>query len=291
MDFPVNEPMFHDPTLKLWEPVTLLPLFSLDLGLNRRHDSLPPADTKSTRKKLKLISPESELALAGCCRPDLLLSWVVAGCYSCPVTVGGPRRLLETEKKNEKEGKRKRGAEQSRRSCRLVGAALVSVSFAGVAGEKAVGTAAIGLYLHAATETKLFVDTSRGETLRINFDITFPAIPCSILSVDDMDISGEQHLDIVCAAKRHMAYIMDTNEEERVKGITVEVGRAPFEIETTRFTILDALVTFYPHSFSDLPCTREEKVVGDKATVDLNLAAHHTAVPLVIPFLCLSGPC
>ncbi|KAL3368930.1 hypothetical protein AABB24_009636 [Solanum stoloniferum] len=37
-----------------------------------------------------------------------------------------------------------------------------------------------------------------------------------------------------------MAYIMDTNEEERVKGITIEVGRAPFEIETTRFTILGA---------------------------------------------------
>ncbi|XP_060198837.1 uncharacterized protein LOC132627485 [Lycium barbarum] len=52
------------------------------------------------------------------------------------------------------------------------------------------------LYLHAVTETKLIVDTSRGETLRINFDITFPALPCSILSVDAMDISGEQHLDI-----------------------------------------------------------------------------------------------
>ncbi|KAG5604336.1 hypothetical protein H5410_025828 [Solanum commersonii] len=59
---------------------------------------------------------------------------------------------------------------------------------------------------------------------------------------DAMDISGEQHLDIVCAANRHMAYIMDTNEEERVKGITVEVGRASFEIETRRFTILDAPV-------------------------------------------------
>ncbi|KAH0669056.1 hypothetical protein KY289_023549 [Solanum tuberosum] len=58
----------------------------------------------------------------------------------------------------------------------------------------------------------------------------------------------------------YMANIMDTNEEERVKGITVEVGRAPFEIETTRFTILDAPVTFCPHSFSGLPCTREEKV-------------------------------
>uniref|UniRef100_A0A5B6ZBI8 Putative eukaryotic peptide chain release factor GTP-binding subunit ERF3A n=1 Tax=Davidia involucrata TaxID=16924 RepID=A0A5B6ZBI8_DAVIN len=38
----------------------------------------------------------------------------------------------------------------------------------------------------------------------------------------------------------YMAFIMDTNEEERVKGITVEVGRAQFETETTRFTILDA---------------------------------------------------
>ncbi|XP_073142826.1 uncharacterized protein [Henckelia pumila] len=38
----------------------------------------------------------------------------------------------------------------------------------------------------------------------------------------------------------YMAYIMDTNEEERVKGKTVEVGRASFETETTRFTILDA---------------------------------------------------
>lgn len=38
----------------------------------------------------------------------------------------------------------------------------------------------------------------------------------------------------------YMAYIMDTNEEERSKGITVEVGRAHFETEKTRFTILDA---------------------------------------------------
>ncbi|EGC33675.1 hypothetical protein DICPUDRAFT_36325 [Dictyostelium purpureum] len=36
------------------------------------------------------------------------------------------------------------------------------------------------------------------------------------------------------------AYIMDTNEEERTKGKTVEVGRAHFETEKKRFTILDA---------------------------------------------------
>ncbi|CAH8357272.1 unnamed protein product [Eruca vesicaria subsp. sativa] len=38
----------------------------------------------------------------------------------------------------------------------------------------------------------------------------------------------------------YMAYIMDTNEEEKAKGKTVEVGRAHFETESTRFTLLDA---------------------------------------------------
>lgn len=38
----------------------------------------------------------------------------------------------------------------------------------------------------------------------------------------------------------YMAYIMDTNEEERAKGKTVEVGRAHFETANRRYTILDA---------------------------------------------------
>ncbi len=37
-----------------------------------------------------------------------------------------------------------------------------------------------------------------------------------------------------------LAYILDTTEEERSKGITVEVGRAAFETPNKRFTILDA---------------------------------------------------
>eukprot|EP00854_Cymbomonas_tetramitiformis_P022606 gene22606-27286_t len=38
----------------------------------------------------------------------------------------------------------------------------------------------------------------------------------------------------------YMAYIMDTNEEERAKGKTVECGRASFETSKKRYTILDA---------------------------------------------------
>jgi len=37
-----------------------------------------------------------------------------------------------------------------------------------------------------------------------------------------------------------LAYVMDTNEEEMAKGITVEVGRAHFSTEKKRYTILDA---------------------------------------------------
>lgn len=37
-----------------------------------------------------------------------------------------------------------------------------------------------------------------------------------------------------------LAFIMDTNEEERAKGKTVEVGKAFFSTETKRYTILDA---------------------------------------------------
>ena len=28
--------------------------------------------------------------------------------------------------------------------------------------------------------------------------MTFPALACSIISLDSMDISGEKHLDVVC---------------------------------------------------------------------------------------------
>eukprot|EP00980_Cylindrotheca_fusiformis_P009568 scaffold2109_cov216-Cylindrotheca_fusiformis.AAC.1 len=37
-----------------------------------------------------------------------------------------------------------------------------------------------------------------------------------------------------------LAFIMDTNEEERAKGKTVEVGKAHFETELKRYTIMDA---------------------------------------------------
>lgn len=39
---------------------------------------------------------------------------------------------------------------------------------------------------------------------------------------------------------RYLSWALDTNDEEREKGKTVEVGRAFFETEKKHFTILDA---------------------------------------------------
>jgi hypothetical protein len=52
------------------------------------------------------------------------------------------------------------------------------------------------VFLTAITEYELSVDSSRGEQMRINLDVTFPRLPCSVISLDVMDVSGEQELDV-----------------------------------------------------------------------------------------------
>lgn len=51
-------------------------------------------------------------------------------------------------------------------------------------------------YHRVQLDHNLEVDKSRGEKLAVNVDITFPRVPCYLLSIDIMDISGE-HLDDV----------------------------------------------------------------------------------------------
>ncbi|CAF4833638.1 unnamed protein product, partial [Rotaria sp. Silwood1] len=52
-------------------------------------------------------------------------------------------------------------------------------------------------YLTTDIEQVLFVDTSRQEKMNITIDIRFPVLPCSYLTIDAMDVSGESQTDIV----------------------------------------------------------------------------------------------
>ena len=45
------------------------------------------------------------------------------------------------------------------------------------------------------THEHLYVDTSRGQQLRINVNITFPALPCSVIQLDTLDLSGNHAPD------------------------------------------------------------------------------------------------
>ncbi|KAG7088312.1 hypothetical protein E1B28_012322 [Marasmius oreades] len=51
-------------------------------------------------------------------------------------------------------------------------------------------------YRRVYIDTSLVVDRSRGEKLTVNLNVTFPRVPCYLLSLDVMDISGETQRDI-----------------------------------------------------------------------------------------------
>ncbi|KAH0586268.1 hypothetical protein H2248_007517 [Termitomyces sp. 'cryptogamus'] len=51
-------------------------------------------------------------------------------------------------------------------------------------------------YRRITIDTSIVVDKSRGEKLTVNMNITFPRVPCYLLSLDVMDISGELQRDL-----------------------------------------------------------------------------------------------
>ena len=57
-------------------------------------------------------------------------------------------------------------------------------------------------YLAVDIDQELFVDLTRNQKLTINLNMTFTQIPCPLLSIDVMDVSGEHQLDVVKGVKK-----------------------------------------------------------------------------------------
>ncbi|KAL0432643.1 UNVERIFIED_CONTAM: Endoplasmic reticulum-Golgi intermediate compartment protein 3 [Sesamum latifolium] len=51
-------------------------------------------------------------------------------------------------------------------------------------------------YLSTYTIHQMAVDLKRGETLPIHINMTFPSLPCDVLSVDAIDMSGKHEVDL-----------------------------------------------------------------------------------------------
>lgn len=54
----------------------------------------------------------------------------------------------------------------------------------------------VGVYVKHRTANSLAVDTSRGETMEIHLDVVLHKLPCSWVSLDAMDVSGDVHLEV-----------------------------------------------------------------------------------------------
>lgn len=51
-------------------------------------------------------------------------------------------------------------------------------------------------YLETVTVHEMSVDVKRGEKLPIHINMTFPALPCEVLSLDAIDMSGKHEVDL-----------------------------------------------------------------------------------------------
>ena len=57
-------------------------------------------------------------------------------------------------------------------------------------------------YFRVDVDQELFVDLTRNPKLTINLNLTFSHLPCDLLSVDAMDVSGEYQIDVVKGLKK-----------------------------------------------------------------------------------------
>ena len=75
-------------------------------------------------------------------------------------------------------------------------------------------------YRRVHVHPELVVDKSRGERMEIHLNISFPRIPCELLTLDVMDLSGEQQTGVVHGVNKvRLASVADGGREIEVKAL------------------------------------------------------------------------
>ncbi|ETW10243.1 hypothetical protein, variant 1 [Aphanomyces invadans] len=81
----------------------------------------------------------------------------------------------------------------------------------------------LNFHLMVDTVDKMYVDGERNVNLLINFDIDFPKMPCSIISVEHGDMQGRVHLDVIDNIHKIR---LDTNGNSLGEMVKHEMGNA-----------------------------------------------------------------
>ncbi|CAL3962181.1 hypothetical protein PZA11_000588 [Diplocarpon coronariae] len=77
-------------------------------------------------------------------------------------------------------------------------------------------------YKRIVVHPELIVDKGRGEKMEIHLNITFPKIPCELLTLDVMDVSGEQQTGIMHGVKKvRLAAEADGGKEISVESLNL----------------------------------------------------------------------
>jgi len=81
----------------------------------------------------------------------------------------------------------------------------------------------------------LTVDTTMGGEIRVNFNVTFPRISCTMLSLDIMDITGQHHLEVDKISHDIQRRFLDINGRPVVdKDTGEEKGHEKMELGNTK---------------------------------------------------------